>query len=99
MACTRSGRGTDGGDSGLSGGADHASVPTHVGTRIPGNEPVTMGISNLDKRDLGRRVDDNKRSTGTDETRSEARDHDGGDKITKETLRNANSTAGSTGMK
>ena len=32
-----------------------------------GNEPASMGTPNTDDRDLGRRVDDDKRSTGTDE--------------------------------
>ena len=62
----------------MSGGTDHTSVPTPAGTRGPGNGPVSMGISSIDERDLGRGVDNGERSTGTDETRSGARDYDGG---------------------
>ena len=42
-AHTRSGRGTDGGDSGANGSADHSSVPTLASTRRPGNEPASIG--------------------------------------------------------
>ena len=45
-----------------------------------GNEPASMGMPNTDDRDLGRRVDDDKRSTGTDEIENGARDHDKGGK-------------------
>ena len=46
-----------------------------------GNEPASMGMSNTDDRDLGRRVDDDKRSTGTGEIENGAMDHEkrGGD--------------------
>ena len=37
-----------------------------------------MGMSNTDDRDLGRRVDDDKRSTDTDEIENGAMDHDKG---------------------
>ena len=43
-----------------------------------GNEPASMGMSNTDNRDLGRRVDDGKRSTGTDEVENGAMDHEKG---------------------
>ena len=43
-----------------------------------GNEPASMGMSNTDDRDLGRRVDDDKRSTGTDEIENGAMDHEKG---------------------
>ena len=45
-----------------------------------GNEPASMGMPNTDDRDLGRRVDDDKRSTGTDEIENGARDHEKGGK-------------------
>ena len=45
-----------------------------------GDEPASMGMPNIDDRDLGRRIDDEKRSTGTDEIENEAMDHEkGGD--------------------
>ena len=65
--CTRCGRGTDGDDSGVSGGANHTSVPIPTGTRGPGNEPVSMGMLNIDEKDLGLRADDGEWSTGTDD--------------------------------
>ena len=37
-----------------------------------------MGMSNTDDRDLGRRVDDDKRSTRTDEIENGAMDHEKG---------------------
>ena len=43
-----------------------------------GNEPAAMGMSNTDDRDLGRRVDDDKRSTGTDEIENRTMDHEKG---------------------
>ena len=43
-----------------------------------GNEPASMGMPNADDRDLGRRVDDDKRSTGTDEIENGAIDHEKG---------------------
>ena len=43
-----------------------------------GNEPASMGMSNTDDRDLGRRVDNDKRSTGTDEIENGAMDHEKG---------------------
>ena len=43
-----------------------------------GNEPVSMGMPNIDDRDLGRRVDDDKRSTGTDEIKNGAMDNEKG---------------------
>ena len=45
-----------------------------------GNEPASMGMPNTDDRDLGRRVDDDKRSTGTDKIENGAMDHEKGDK-------------------
>ena len=41
-----------------------------------GNEPALMGMPNTDNRDLGRRVDDDKWSTGTDENKNGAMDHE-----------------------
>ena len=73
-ACTKSDRGTDVG-SGMSGGADHTSVPNPAGTKGPENDPVSMGMLNVDN--LGRGFDDGERSTGTNKARSGARDHDG----------------------
>ena len=43
-----------------------------------GNEPASMGMPNTDDRDLGPRVDDDKRSTGTDEIENGAMDHEKG---------------------
>ena len=43
-----------------------------------GNEPALMGMPNTDDRDLGRRVDDDIRSTGTDEIKNEATGHEKG---------------------
>ena len=43
-----------------------------------GNEPASMGMPKTDDRDLGRRVDDDKRSTGTDEIENGAMDHEKG---------------------
>ena len=43
-----------------------------------GNEPASMRMPNTDDRDLGRRVDDDKRSTGTDEIENGAMDHEKG---------------------
>ena len=43
-----------------------------------GNEPASMRMLNTDDRDLGRRVDDDKRSTGTDEIENGAMDHEKG---------------------
>ena len=43
-----------------------------------GNEPASMGMPNTDDRDLGRRVDDDKRSTGTVEIENGATDHEKG---------------------
>ena len=43
-----------------------------------GNEPASMGMPNTDDRELGRRFDDNKRSTGTDEIKNGAMDHEKG---------------------
>ena len=43
-----------------------------------GNEPASMGMPNTDDRDLGRRVDDDKRSTGTDEIENGAMNHEKG---------------------
>ena len=40
------------------------------------NEPASMRMSNTDNRDLGRRIDDDKRSTGTDEIENGAMDHE-----------------------
>ena len=49
-------------------------------TSTPGNEPASMGMRNTDDRDLVRRVDEGKRSTGTDEIEDVAMDHEkGGD--------------------
>ena len=43
-----------------------------------GNEPASMGMPKTDDRDLGRRVDHDKRSTGTDEIENGAMDHEKG---------------------
>ena len=44
------------------------------------NEPMSMRMPNIDDRDLGHRIDDGKRSTGTDGSKNGAIDHDkGGD--------------------
>ena len=43
-----------------------------------GNEPASMGMPNTDVRDLGRRVDDDKRSTGTVEIENGTMDHEKG---------------------
>ena len=43
-----------------------------------GNEPASMGMPNTDDSDLGRRVDDDKQSTGTDEIENGAMDHEKG---------------------
>ena len=43
-----------------------------------GNEPASVGMPNTDDRDLGRRVDDDKRSTGMDEIENGAMDHEKG---------------------
>ena len=43
-----------------------------------GNEPASMGMPKTDDRDLGRRGDDDKRSTGTDEIENGAVDHEKG---------------------
>ena len=43
-----------------------------------GNELASIGMPNTDDRDLGRRVGDDKRSTGTDETENGAMDHEKG---------------------
>ena len=40
------------------------------------NEAASMGTLNIDDGDLGRSVDDGKRSTGTDEIKNEAMDHE-----------------------
>ena len=55
---------------------EHPS-PSRRGTAISApekssleNEPTSMGMSNIDDRDLGHRVDDGKRSSGTDEIRN-----------------------------
>ena len=43
-----------------------------------GNEPGSMGMPNTDDRDLGRRVVDDKPSTGTDEIKNGAMNHEKG---------------------
>ena len=43
-----------------------------------GNEPASIGMPKTDDRDLGRRVDDDKRSTGTDEIENGAMDQEKG---------------------
>ena len=43
-----------------------------------GNEPASIGMPNTDDWDLGRRVDDDKRSTGTDEIENGGMDHEKG---------------------
>ena len=67
---------------------EHLS-PSRRGTAISapeksslGKEPVSMGMPNIDDRDLGRRVDDGSWSTGTDEIKNGAIEHEegGGDK-------------------
>ena len=45
---------------------------------ISGNEPASVGMPNADDRDPGRRIDDDKRSTGTDEIENGAMDHEKG---------------------
>ena len=59
--------------------------PSRRGTAISapekstlGNEPMSMRMPNIDDRDLGHRVDDGKRSTGTDEIKNGAMDHEKG---------------------
>ena len=42
------------------------------------NEPMPMGISNIDDRDLGHRVDAGKRSSGTDGIKNGAMDQEKG---------------------
>ena len=69
-ARTRSDHGTDGGDSGMKGGADNASVSTPAGVRRPGNELESVGMPKIDKRDLGCGIDNGERSTGMQEARS-----------------------------
>ena len=44
-----------------------------------GNEPASMGIPNIDDRDLGRRVDNGKWSTGSDKINNGAMDHEKGE--------------------
>ena len=64
---------------------EHPS-PSRRGTEIStpekstsGNEPVSMGMSKTDDyRDLGSRVDDDKRSSGADEIENGAMDHEKG---------------------
>ena len=53
----------------------------------------------LDERDLGCIVDDGKRSKDTDETRSGARDYEGGVEMTQDARRNASDVADSAGIK
>ena len=61
------------------------------------NEPASMEMPNIDERDLGRRVDDGKPSTGTDEIKNGAMDHEkGGD---DEGDPKASFAVGSAGMK
>ena len=43
-----------------------------------GNEPMSMRMPNIHDRDLGHRVDDGKRSTGTDGIKNGAMDHEKG---------------------
>ena len=43
-----------------------------------GNEPASMGMPNIDDRNLGRRVDEGKRITGTIEIQNGAMDHEKG---------------------
>ena len=40
-----------------------------------GNEPMSMGMPNINDRDLGHRVDNIKRSSGTDEIKNGAMNH------------------------
>ena len=40
------------------------------------NDPASMGTPNIDDGDLGRRVNDVERSTGTDEIKNGAMDHE-----------------------
>ena len=83
----------------MSGSADHASAPTPAGTRGPGDKPASMGMPNIDERDLDCEVDDGERTTGTDETRSGARHHEGRGRDDEGGPRNVSIAAGSTGMK
>ena len=83
----------------MSSSADYTiHVPIPAGTRGPGNEQVSMGIPNIDERDLDCRVGGGERSIDTDEIRNGAKDHKGGE-IMKETIRNASIAVGSAGMK
>ena len=41
-------------------------------------DPASIGTPNIDDADLGRRVDDGKRSTGTDKIKNGAMDHEKG---------------------
>ena len=61
---------------------EHPS-PSRQGTVISAPEkstlrsvPMLMGMPNIDDRDLGHRVDDGKRSTGTDRIKNVAIDHE-----------------------
>ena len=63
-----------------------------------GNEPASMGMPNTDDGDLGRRVDDDRRSTGTDEIEDGAMDHEKEERM-KETRRKASFAVGSAEMK
>ena len=45
------------------------------------NDPASMGTPNIDDGDLGRRVDDGKRSTGTDEIKNGAMGHEKGEGV------------------
>ena len=82
---------------------EHRS-PSRSGTAISapekstlGNKPVSMGMPNIDDRGLGRRADDDKRSTGTNEIKNGGMGHEKGEG-TKETRRKASFAAGSAEM-
>ena len=83
VGCTRSTPKIPSDNKGLVSTALEHQSPSRRGTAISdpvkstlGNEPVSMGMPNIDDRDLGRRVDDGKRSTGSDEIKNEAMDHE-----------------------
>ena len=63
---------------------EHPS-PSRRGIAIPvpekstsGNAQVSMGMPNIDDRDLGLRIDDGKRGTGTEEIKNRAMNHEKG---------------------
>ena len=98
-ACTRSCRGIGEGID-VSDSADHTSVSTPADTRGPGNDPVSMGIPNIDERTWA--------AESTTANGEQARTKPGveqgitmgkGSELTKETRNNASIVVGSAGMK